>query len=79
MEIQVCWFSEKTKKQEMVFARELDHEQRNSLLGRIFNYQNWSELKSLIEKHEGSLVSYICSGTRVSGRVTVVNLLVKGI
>jgi hypothetical protein len=77
-EVQVWWFSDKTKKEEMVYARQLDRDQRASLLGRIFNYQDWSELKSLIEKHEGQPVSYVCSGVRVSGQATRVNLLVKG-
>jgi hypothetical protein len=77
-EIQVFWFSDKTKKEEMVYAKNLTEDQRVSLLGRIFNYQNWSELKNLIEKHEGQQVSYICSGVRVSGKTTRVNLLVKG-
>jgi len=77
-EIQLWWFSDKTKKEEMVYAKNLSFEQRTSLLGRIFNYQDWSELKNLIEKHEGETISYICSGIRVSGSMTRVNLLVKG-
>jgi hypothetical protein len=78
-EIQLTWLSPKTKRQEMVFARDLTHEQTNSLLGRIFNYQDWSELKSFIEQHEGEKISYIVSGVRRSTNTYVVPIIVSGV
>ncbi len=78
-EVQVIWMSPKTKRQELVFARDLTHEQTNSLLGRIFNYQDWSELKSFIEQHEESKISYIVSGVRRSSNTYVVPIIVSGV
>jgi hypothetical protein len=78
-EIQVTWMSPKTKRQELVFARDLTHEQTNSLLGRIFNYQDWSELKSFIEQHEESKISYIVSGVRRFSNTYVVPIIVSGV
>lgn len=77
MEIQVWWFSSITNKQEMVFAKNLEPTQRDSLLWRILNYQDWSELKNLVEKHESTKISYLVSGVRVSGKTTVVNIITQ--
>ncbi len=63
----------------MVFAKELSIEQKESLLGRIFNRLDWSELKSLIEQHEGQKVSYIVNGVKRSGNTYVVPIIVSGV
>jgi hypothetical protein len=78
-EIQVWWNSPKTKRQEMVFAKDLSAEQKENLLGRIFNRLDWSELKSLIEQHEGQKVSYIVSGVKRSGNTYIVPLIIAGV
>ena len=61
----------------MVFAKDLTQEQVNSLLGRIFNYQDWTELRSLIEKHEEQKISYIVSGVKRSNNTYIVPLTVS--
>ncbi len=76
-EVQVWWTSPKTKRQEMVFAKDLTQEQVNSLLGRIFNYQDWTELRSLIEKYEEQKISYIVSGVKRSNNTYIVPLTVS--
>ncbi len=76
-EVQVWWTSPKTKRQEMVFAKDLTQEQVNSLLGRIFNYQDWAELRSLVEKHEEQKISYIVSGVKRSNNTYIVPLTVS--
>jgi hypothetical protein len=76
-EVEVWWFSPKTKKMEMVFGRDLDSLTANHLVSKIFNYQDWSELKSLIEKHEGKPVSYLISGSKKEGTKITLSLTVK--
>jgi len=61
----------------MVFAKDLTQEQVNSLLGRLVNYQNWSELRSFIEKHEGYKISYVVSGIKRSNNTYLVPLIVS--
>ena len=63
----------------MVFARDLTREQTDNLLGRIFNYQDWSELKSYIEQHEESKIFYVVGGIKRSSNTYVVPLIVSGV
>jgi len=63
-EVEVWWFSPKTKRMEMVFGKDLEYSLANNLVGRIVNYADWSELKSLIEKHEEKTISYLVNGTK---------------
>jgi hypothetical protein len=76
-EVEVWWLSPKTAKLEMVFARDLDALQANSLLGKIHNYGDWPELKSLIEKHEDKPISYLFKGSRTQGTKHTLELVVK--
>ncbi len=78
-EVQLWWNSPKTKRQEMVFAKDLTREQTDSLLGRIFNYQDWTELRSFIEQHEDQKISYIVGGVKRSSNTYVVPLIVSGV
>jgi hypothetical protein len=78
-QLQIWWNSPKTKKQEMVFAKDLLPDQLNNLLGRIENRQDWSELKSLIEKHEEQKISYVVEGLRRSGNTYILSILVHGV
>jgi hypothetical protein len=78
-EVQLVWLSPKTKRQEMVFARDLTREQTDSLLGRILNYQDWTELRSFIEQHEGTKFSYVVGGVRRSGDIYVVPITIAGV
>jgi hypothetical protein len=76
-EVEVWWLSPKTAKLEMVFARDLDKDTQDRLIHKIFNYGDWSELKSYIEKHEDRPVSYICKGARTERSKYSVELSVK--
>jgi len=76
-EVEVWWLSPKTKKMEMVFGRDLTDYAANNLVSKIFNYQDWSELKSLIEKHEGKPVSYLVGGSKKEGNKITLSLTIK--
>jgi len=76
-EVEVWWLSPKTKRMEMVFGKDLDSITANNLVGKIFNYQDWSELKSLIEKHEEKSISYLVSGSKKEGNKITLSLSIK--
>lgn len=78
-EVQVFWDSNKTKTKEMVFAKNLDLTQTNTLLGKIVNRLDWSELKSLIEKHESSKIAYLPGTIKRKGNTFLVSITVSGV
>lgn len=77
-EVQVWWKSATSKKNEIVYAKNLDKSQADSLLGRIINYQDWSELKDFIEKYEKGKISYIVEGIKRSSNTFIVPIIVSG-
>lgn len=76
-EVEIWWLSPKTKRMEMVFGKELDTFTANNLIYKVMNYQDWSELRSLIEKHEDKPISYLVAGQRTQGTKVMLNLTVK--
>jgi ABC-type phosphate/phosphonate transport system substrate-binding protein len=62
-ELQIHWFSPRTKEDRIAWGRDLTPEQANNLAYRVFNHYDWPELKKFIEEHEQGPINYLLAGS----------------